>query len=154
MNMPSPEFMFAIEDFKLERFVEAQDRVYADVLDELRAGDKTSHWMWFIFPQHRELGRSSMAKHYGIRSLREARAYLSHPVLGDRLLECTRLLLTHTDKTALDILHHPDDLKLRSCMTLFALATPTEPLFQQVLDVFYGGEPDAMTVQLVRRNYE
>lgn len=154
MNMPSPEFMPTANDFELGRFVEAQDRVYADVLDELRAGDKTSHWMWFIFPQHRELGRSSIAKHYGIRSLREARAYLAHPVLGARLLECTRLLLTHTNKTALEILHHPDDLKLRSCMTLFALAAPAEPLFQKALDVFFGGEPDAMTVQLVRRNYE
>ena len=154
MNMPLPEFMVSIDSFKLERFVEAQDRVYADVLEELRAGNKTSHWMWFVFPQHRELGHSTVAKHYGIRSLREARAYLAHPVLGQRLLECSRLLLTHTDKTALDILHHPDDLKLRSCMTLFALAAPQEPLFQQVLDRFYGGEPDVMTVQMVRRNYE
>lgn len=154
MNMPSPEFMFSIDSFKLERFVEAQDRVYANVLDELRAGSKTSHWMWFIFPQHRELGHSTLAKHFGIRSLREARAYLANPVLGQRLLECSRLLLTHTDKTALDILHHPDDMKLRSCMTLFAMAAPNEPLFQQVLDRFYAGDSDVMTVQLVRRNYE
>ena len=154
MNMPLPEFMVSIDSFKLERFVEAQDRVYANVLDELHAGNKTSHWMWFVFPQHRELGHSTLAKHYGIRSLREARAYLVHPTLRTRLIECCRLLLTHNDKTALDILHHPDDLKLRSCMTLFALAAPQEPLFQQVLDRFYGGEPDVMTVQLVRRNYE
>lgn len=154
MNMPSPEFMFSIDSFKLERFVEAQDRVYDDVLDELRAGNKTSHWMWFVFPQHRELGHSTMAKHYGIRSLREARAYLAHPVLRTRLLECCHLLLTHTHKTAIEILHHPDDVKLRSCMTLFAMAAASEPVFQQVLDVFFGGEMDVMTVQLVRRNYE
>lgn len=154
MNMPIPEFLFSIDSFKLERFVQAQDRVYANVLDELHQGNKTSHWMWFIFPQHRELGHSPLARHYGIRSLREARAYLAHPLLGLRLLECTRLLLTHGGKSALDILHHPDDVKLRSCMTLFALAAPAEPVFQQALDVFFGGEPDAMTVQLLRRNYE
>lgn len=154
MNMPNPEFMFSIENFKLERFIEAQDRVYADVLEELEAGNKTSHWMWFVFPQHRELGHSTLAKHYGIRSLREARAYLAHPVLRTRLLECCQLLLTHTGKTAIGILHHPDDMKLRSSMTLFALAAPEESVFQQVLDVFFGGEMDVMTVQLVRRNYE
>lgn len=154
MNMPSLNIMPSLDDFQLERFVQAQDKVYADILNELRQGDKASHWMWFIFPQQLDLGRSPIAKHYGIRSLREARAYLAHPVLGQRLLECIQLLLTHTNKTALDILHHRDDLKLRSCMTLFALAAPTEPLFQQALDVFFGGEPDLMTVQLVRRNFE
>lgn len=152
--MPIQDFISSTEIVQLEHFVEAQDRVYADVLEELRQGDKISHWMWFIFPQHKELGHSTMAKYYGIRSLREAKAYLDHPVLGQRLLECVRLLLTHINKTALDVLHHPDDLKLRSCMTLFALAAPAEPIFQQTLDVFFVGEPDAMTVQLVRRNYE
>lgn len=154
MNMPTPEFMVQAKDFQLERFVQAQDRVYADVLDELRQGNKTSHWMWFIFPQHRELGRSTLARHYGIRTLQEARAYLAHTVLGPRFLQCCQLLLTHTGKTALEILHHPDDLKLRSSMTLFAMAAPNEPIVQQVLNQFYGGESDVMTVQLVRRNYE
>lgn len=154
MNMPTPEFMVSSKDFQLERFVQAQDHIYADVLDQLRQGNKTSHWMWFVFPQHRELGRSILARHYGIRTLQEARAYLAHPVLGPRLLQCCQLLLTHTDKTALDILHHPDDLKLRSSMTLFAMAAPNEPIVQQVLNQFYGGESDVMTVQLVRRNYE
>jgi uncharacterized protein (DUF1810 family) len=154
MNMPTPEFMVQAKDFQLERFVQAQDRVYADVLDELRQGNKTSHWMWFVFPQHRELGRSTLARHYGIRTLQEARTYLAHPVLGPRLLQCCQLLLTHTGKTALDILHRPDDLKLCSSMTLFAMAAPYEPIFQKVLNQFYGGESDVMTVQLVRRNYE
>lgn len=154
MNMPTPEFMCKTDAFALQRFVQAQAPVYAAVLDELRLGNKSTHWMWFIFPQHRDLGHSTLAKHFGLQSLKEARAYLEHPVLGPRLQECTRLMLTHADKSALDILHHPDNLKFRSCMSLFALAAPECSLFQQALERFFDGEPDQMTVQLIRRNFE
>ena len=131
----------------LERFLKAQAPVYADVLQELRQGDKTSHWMWFIFPQLTVLGRSGTARFYGIENLDHAKAYLSHPVLGARLKECAAVLLTHKNRTAHDILHSPDDLKLRSCMTLFAAADPSVLVFAAVLQQFYGGEPDTMTLQ-------
>ena len=134
----------------LDRFVRAQDQggTYDRALAELRAGRKTSHWMWFVFPQVAGLGRSSTAQHYAIRSLDEARAYLAHPVLGPRLVECAEAVLTHPERTALDIMGSPDDLKLRSSMTLFALAAPDEPVFQQVLDTFFGGAADPRTVEL------
>jgi uncharacterized protein (DUF1810 family) len=112
---------------------------------ELAAGRKRTHWMWFVFPQLRGLGLSSMAQHYGIASLDEARAYLAHPVLGTRLRECCALVLAVEGRSAQEIMGSPDDMKLRSCATLFALAAPDEPLFTQVLDKFYGGEPDPRT---------
>lgn len=139
------------KDMDFERFLKAQAPVYAEVQDELRQGDKTSHWMWFIFPQLKDLGRSDTARFYGIETLTDAQAYLSHPVLGARLKECTDLMLRHTSKTALEILHKPDDLKFRSCMTLFNLADPQVPQFQRALDAFFGGKPDEMTVALVNR---
>jgi uncharacterized protein (DUF1810 family) len=132
----------------LDRFVSAQAPVIAQVLDELRAASKRSHWMWFVFPQLRGLGTSSMAQRYGIASLAEARAYLAHPVLGPRLLACCRLMLQAPGSSAQAILGSPDDLKFRSCCTLFALAAPHEPVFQQCLDRFYGGQPDPRTVAL------
>lgn len=135
----------------LQRFLAAQDPIYQGVLDELRAGKKTSHWMWFIFPQLKDLGRSSTALFYGLETIRDARAYLAHPVLGARLKECTALVLQHHDKSALDILHHPDNLKFRSCMTLFQLADPLEPVFQAALVQFFKGHADDMTIQLVNR---
>lgn len=135
--------------FNLQRFVDAQSPVYADVLDELRAGEKTTHWMWFIFPQLKDLGRSSIAKHYGITSLAEAVAYLEHPVLGKRLLECTELMLASRGKTALDILGTPDDLKFRSCMTLFMAARPDLPIWDAALRKYFGGKADAATMALV-----
>lgn len=137
------------DPFNLQRFVDAQAPVYADVLDELRAGEKTTHWMWFIFPQLKELGRSSIAKHYGITSLAEAVAYLEHPVLGKRLLECTELMLASRGKTALEILGTPDDLKFRSCMTLFMAARPDLPTWDAALRKYFGGKVDAATMALV-----
>jgi uncharacterized protein (DUF1810 family) len=135
----------------LGRFVDAQDRdgTYAAALAELRAGRKTSHWMWFVFPQVAGLGHSSMAQAYAIGSLQEARAYLAHPVLGPRLLDCVRAVLDHADRSAVDVLGGIDALKLRSSMTLFARADPDQPLFAQVLQQFYGGEADARTDALL-----
>ena len=132
----------------LQRFVAAQEPVMAAVRAELRAGRKRSHWMWFVFPQLRGLGTSSMAQHYGLASLEEARAYLAHPELGARLQECVGLMLQAPHGDAHAILGSPDDLKFRSCLTLFALAAPGEPLFRQALDRFYGGELDPRTVAL------
>ena len=135
----------------MERFVQAQDAggTYAQALRELRAGRKTSHWMWFVFPQVAGLGHSSMAQAYAIDSLDQARAYLAHPVLGPRLRECTAAVLTHTDRTAEQIMGGIDALKLRSSMTLFARADPDDPAYTAVLDAFYGGEPDARTDALL-----
>ena len=132
----------------LDRFLTAQAPVFAEVLDELRSGRKRSHWMWFVFPQLRGLGTSAMAQHYGIASLDEARAYLAHPVLGERLRECCALMLAVPARSAHDILGSPDDLKFRSCLTLFALAAPQEALFRQGLERFYGGQPDPRTQAL------
>lgn len=133
----------------LQRFVEAQDSVYAVVLEELAAGKKTTHWMWFIFPQLKALGRSAIAKYFGIESRAEALVYWQHPVLGKRLKECTELVLAVDDKTAHEIFGSPDDLKFRSCMTLFAQVAPGEPLFCQALERFYGGQPDENTLELL-----
>ena len=135
----------------LGRFVDAQDRggTYAAALAELRAGRKTSHWMWFVFPQVAGLGHSPMAQAYAIGSLQEARAYLAHPVLGPRLLDCVRAVLSHADRSAADVLGGIDALKLRSSMTLFARADPDQPLFTRVLQQFYGGEADAHTDALL-----
>ncbi len=121
------------ERFDLERFVQAQQAVYAAVCAELRAGAKRSHWMWFIFPQLRGLGSSPSAQHYGLASLAEARAYLDHPVLGARLRECTRCLLLLEGRSAAEIFGYPDELKLRSCLTLFERAAPQEELFGEAL---------------------
>ena len=134
--------------YRLDRFVHAQDGVYPQALDELRAGRKTSHWMWFVFPQLAGLGFSAMSQRYAITSLAEARAYLQHPVLGPRLLECSEAVLSHPDRTAREIMGSPDDAKLRSSMTLFAAAGP-EPLFQRVLDTFFAGERDPRTIELL-----
>ncbi|GIM94827.1 DUF1810 domain-containing protein [Paractinoplanes toevensis] len=139
-------------DFDLERFVVAQERMYADALAEIRAGSKESHWMWFIFPQVAGLGRSSKAQFYAISGLDEARAYLAHPVLGPRLVECATALLGH-EKSATEILGWPDDLKLCSSMTLFAEAADDRALFDRVISRFCG-DPDERTLDLlgVRRN--
>jgi len=135
---------------RLERFVEAQSRgVYGAALEELRAGRKTGHWMWFVFPQVAGLGSSPTSEKYAIGSLHEARAYLEHPVLGPRLVECARALLTHRGRAAHEVMGSPDDLKLRSSMTLFALADDSEPVFGQVLDAFFAGERDSRTTDLL-----
>jgi uncharacterized protein (DUF1810 family) len=138
------------DPFDLRRFVDAQDRMYDAVLAELRAGAKRSHWIWFVFPQLRGLGRSATAQHYGISSLDEARAYLTHPVLGQRLRECARLVADIDGRSADDIFGFPDNLKVRSSMTLFSRATDDAADFRAVLDKFYDGEEDPATVDLLR----
>ena len=132
----------------LQRFVDAQDRggTYDRALAELRAGRKTSHWMWFVFPQVAGLGRSEMAQRYAVSGLPEARAYLADALLGQRLRECCELLLELPGSDPVAVFGSTDAVKLRSSMTLFALATPEEPIFQQVLDRWYGGERDPLTV--------
>ncbi|HEX6705568.1 MAG TPA: DUF1810 domain-containing protein [Albitalea sp.] len=137
------------DPFELQRFVTAQQPVYAQVCAELAAGAKTSHWMWFIFPQLKSLGRSATAKHYGLASLAEAQAYWQHPLLGARLKECSGLVLTVEGKSALQILGSPDDLKFRSCMTLFERAAPHEPVFGRALQKFYAGQRDEATLELL-----
>ncbi len=136
-----------LNNHDLQRFVDGQYSHYEDALAELRAGYKQSHWMWFVFPQIAGLGRSAMAERYAIADLDEAVAYLQHPVLGRRLEECAQALLQHSGRTARQILGSPDDLKLRSSMTLFAAADPENALFQQILDVFYDGKADPETLK-------
>ena len=134
----------------LERFVRAQDEhgPYTQVLAELRAGHKTSHWMWFVFPQIAGLGRSPMAHAYAITDLAEARAYLAHPVLGPRLVECAETVAGHRDKTAEQIFGSVDAMKLRSSMTLFAVADPDQPAYAAVLEQFFAG-PDPETLRRI-----
>jgi uncharacterized protein (DUF1810 family) len=131
--------------YDLDRFLVAQQPVYDDVIDELRRGRKTSHWMWFVFPQVAGLGSSAMARRFAIASLDEARAYLAHPVLGARLRECAELVLASGGRTAVEIFGSTDALKLRSCMTLFHRAAPDETVFARVLDRPYGGVADEAT---------
>ena len=135
----------------LERFVSAQETTYARALAELRAGQKRSHWMWFVFPQIAGLGSSPTAQRYAVRDRAEARAYLGHPVLGPRLVECAQALLAVEGRSAAQILGYPDDLKLRSSMTLFAEAADAEDesaaVFRQVLERYYDGEPDPATLE-------
>jgi len=135
----------------LERFVAAQERVWPDVVAELAAGRKRTHWMWFVFPQVAGLGSSPMAQRYAIGSLDEARAYVAHPVLGPRLVEATRLTLRHAGEPAEAVLGGIDAMKLRSSMTLFREAAPEEPLFAEALVAFYDGEADARTLAILRR---
>ena len=129
-----------------QRFVDAQAGVIDAVRAELTAGTKRSHWMWFVFPQLGSLGRSATAKHYGLDAIDDARAWLDHPVLGPRLPECTALALRHADRGARAVFGTPDDLKFRSCMTLFALAAPDDPLFREALQRFFGGAGDPLTL--------
>ncbi|KVG72349.1 DUF1810 domain-containing protein [Burkholderia ubonensis] len=134
------------DPYDLQRFVDAQDPVYAQVCDELCSGRKRSHWMWFVFPQIEGLGDSVMAQRYAIASLREADAYLRHPVLGERLRECTRLV-NHVDGRSIqEIFGYPDYLKFRSSVTLFAHATSDNAVFVEALEKYYGGEADHSTL--------
>lgn len=134
----------------LQRYLEAQAPVYDQVLNELRQGEKQTHWMWFIFPQLTSLGRSATAKKFGIADLQEARDYLQHSVLGARLRECFELVLTHPLLTAQQMLGGIDAVKLRSCATLFLEASGGDPLFQSVLHTFYEGAPDTVTLEFLR----
>jgi uncharacterized protein (DUF1810 family) len=136
----------------LQRFVDAQDAggTYATALAELRAGRKRTHWMWFVFPQLAGLGRSPTAQHFAISGLPEAVAYVEHPVLGPRLVACARALAEQRGADAVAVLGAVDAQKLRSSMTLFAQAAPGEPVFREVLDAYFGGEPDQRTLDLLR----
>lgn len=133
----------------LPRFIEAQDLIYETACNELALGEKSSHWMWFVFPQLKGLGKSPIARHYALESAAEALAYWQHPVLSARLKECTQLVLAQPNTSALDVFGTPDDLKFKSCMTLFAKIAPEEPLFQKALDKFFGGKPDEATLKLL-----
>ena len=137
------------DPYDLSRFVDAQERVYDDALSELRAGRKTSHWMWFVFPQIAGLGRSPTAQRYAIASLGEAEAYVAHPVLGERLRECARVLTELEGRSAEQVFGGLDALKLRSSMTLFAHADPDDPVFAGVLDQYFGGRGDPATEERI-----
>ena len=133
----------------LDRFVQAQTLMYPSVLKQMQNGKKTSHWMWFMFPQLRGLGTSTLAHLYGISGLGEAKAYLAHPVLSGRLYELCSELLKHKDQTALEIFGDIDEMKLKSSMTLFALTSEDYTIFDEVLECFFGGEMDEVTVKLI-----
>lgn len=137
------------KDDGLERFVQAQEPVYGGVLAELRAGRKRSHWMWFVFPQIAGLGSSEMARRYAIADEDEAAAYLAHPVLGRRLRECASIVAALDGVSANELFGHPDDLKFRSSMTLFADVAPDEAVFQACIDKYFDGEPDPETLARV-----
>jgi uncharacterized protein (DUF1810 family) len=142
-----------VTEADLIHFVNAQSDVYDQVTNELTEGRKWTHWMWFVFPQLAGLGHSSMAQRYAISDLDQARRYLAHPLLGSRLRHDVCLVMSHKGKAALDILGSPDDLKFRSCLTLFAQAASDESdrvLFKQALDQFYGGQADPRTMELLR----
>jgi uncharacterized protein (DUF1810 family) len=134
------------DPYSLQRFVDAQHWVYEQVCSELREGRKSSHWMWFVFPQLQGLGSSALARKFAIASLQEAEAYLRHPLLGPRLRECTRLVNLVEGVAIGRILGYPDDLKFRSSMTLFARATPDNQVFNAALSKYFGGEPDQATL--------
>ena len=137
------------DPFDLDRFVSAQAAMYPQVVAELQAGQKLSHWIWFIFPQMKGLGHSSMSEFYGIGSLEEARAYLRHPVLGPRLEQCVRLVNAIEKRSIELILGFPDDLKFRSSMTLFAHAASENTIFNEALKKYFNGEPDPRTVEML-----
>jgi uncharacterized protein (DUF1810 family) len=137
------------DPLNLDRFTAAQRDTYDRALAEIRAGRKRSHWMWFIFPQIAGLGSSPTSVYYAIRDRVEAEAYLAHPILGLRLVECVEALLALTGISAAEVFGHPDDLKLRSSATLFAEVSPAESVFEQLLDKFFAGERDNRTLQLL-----
>lgn len=144
----------ASETYELNRFIEAQNGVYGQALEELKAGRKRSHWMWFIFPQIAGLGTSYMSEKYAIRSADEASAYLADPTLGSRLNRCVEAMLSVQDRTAHAILGSPDDLKFRSSMTLFAAVSEAGSPFHQALDRFYDSKPDERTIALLEQHAE
>ncbi len=139
----------ADDPYDLDRFVRAQEEDYTQALSEIRAGRKRTHWMWYIFPQIDGLAFSATSKLYSIKSAAEARAYLSHPVLGPRLLECAEAVLAVEGRSAAEIFGSPDDLKLRSCATLFARVSAPGSVFERLLQKYYHGEPDGKTLRLL-----
>ena len=138
------------DPLNLDRFLGAQTSVYGQALAELRSGRKRTHWMWFVFPQFKGLGQSATSRHFAIKSLEEARAYLNHPVLGSRLRECAEAVRAVEGQTASDIFGFPDDLKLRSSMTLFAAVAEPESVFERVLEKYFQGKHDERTLQLLK----
>jgi uncharacterized protein (DUF1810 family) len=146
---PGEDAMTADDPHDLNRFVRAQENDYARALAEIRSGRKRTHWMWYIFPQLDGLWFSETARRYAIRGREEARAYLEHPVLGPRLVECAEAVLAVQGRSAREIFGTPDDLKLRSCATLFAEVSPAGSVFRRVLEVYFGGEGDGKTVALL-----
>jgi uncharacterized protein (DUF1810 family) len=130
----------------LNRFIQAQENVYPQVLKELQNGKKTSHWMWFIFPQIEGLGHSSTAIYYSIKGIAEANEYMAHAILGARLLECSNTIIKIKDKSADDIFGYPDNMKLKSCMTLFNFIAPGQKVFEDVLKKYFSGEQDSQTL--------
>lgn len=139
----------ANDTFDLSRFIDAQDRAYDLALVELKNGQKRTHWMWYIFPQVDGLGYSATSKYYAIKSLEEARQYLNHPVLGQRLLECAEAVFAVESRSASEIFGYPDDLKLKSSMTLFAYIAVPGCVFSRVLDKYFNGEQDTLTLQIL-----
>jgi uncharacterized protein (DUF1810 family) len=139
------------DPYHLQRFVDAQEQVFLNVLTELKHGRKYGHWIWFIFPQLKGLGRSSTSEFYGISSLDEAKAYLQHSVLGPRLIQCTELVIAIPGSDAKEIFGEIDAMKFRSCMTLFAAADPEQPIFQQALEKYSRGEGDPLTLSYLRK---
>lgn len=139
-------------NYNLNRFIEAQNRDYDIALAEIRAGKKASHWMWYIFPQLKGLGRISTSEYYGLSGIKEAQAYLSDPILKARLIEITGAVLAHKDKSAEEIFGGIDAKKLRSCMTLFSIAAPDIPVFDAVLEQFFNGTLDRNTLRLTKYN--
>jgi uncharacterized protein (DUF1810 family) len=137
------------DNYSLPHFFDAQERVYDAVVDELRAGRKSSHWIWFIFPQITGLGHSGMAQKFAITSLEEAKVYLQHPILGPRLRKCTQLVLNVNGRSAEEIFPYPDNLKFRSCMTLFMTATTDNTIFKDALFKYFDGKPDQLTLNLL-----
>ncbi len=141
--------MGAEDPHNLRRFVEAQEQTYEQALSELRTGRKRSHWMWYVFPQFDGLGISSTSRRYSLKSVAEARAYLAHPLLGPRLVECAETLLRADGLSATEIFGSPDDLKLRSCATLFACMSPQDSVFHQIIDKYFQGDGDDRTRDLI-----
>jgi uncharacterized protein (DUF1810 family) len=144
-------FISEADPYDLARFVQAQERDYEQAMWEIRSGRKRSHWMWYIFPQFDGLGFSATSKRYAIKSVAEAEAYLCHPVLGPRLLESARAVVAVEGRSAFEVFGSPDDMKLRSCATLFASVSPAGSVFEQLLDRHFGGEPDDKTLRLLGR---
>jgi uncharacterized protein (DUF1810 family) len=139
------------DSYDLTRFVRAQESDYERALAEITSGRKRTHWMWYIFPQIDGLGLSPTAKHYAIKSLAEAKAYLEHPILGPRLLACAEAVVGIEGRSAVEIFGTPDDMKLRSCATLFACVAPRDSVFDRLLTKYYRGERDGKTLQILRR---
>jgi uncharacterized protein (DUF1810 family) len=146
-DSPSPA-----DPYNLSRFLEAQETSFEQALRQIKSGHKTTHWMWYIFPQFEGLSLSSTSKFYAIKSRDEATAYLAHPVLGSRLIECAEAALAVEEKSALDIFGHPDDAKLKSCATLFASVSSPGSVFERLLEHYYEGERDADTLELLEKN--